>query len=194
MKRFTNPKNLDTKALYQMPKIKTLYLHGLESNPLPEKNAIMEQAGMKLSAPKLNYYENKSVYSEMKELIKENEIEFIVGSSFGGMLAYWLGEDLGIPVLLFNPAVIKKYDFFEYPQINDFSCPLRMIVIGEKDDVINPQENKSFFMKKERKGLNQKILTCNWLGHSIDFQTFDEMIFWAVKNYGIWKLLNMNIG
>jgi esterase/lipase len=191
MQRFTNPKNLNTKALYQMPKIKSLYIHGLDSSPLPEKIAIMEQAGLEISALHLNYRENKNVYFELKQLIQEKDIEFIIGSSFGGMLAYWLGEDFGIPVLLFNPAIVYQSVQVNIPKITNLKCPLRMVVIGEKDDVIDPHKNKDFFKQKERKLLKQKVLTCNWLGHSIDLQTFDEMIFWAVKNYGIWKLLQL---
>ncbi len=191
MQRFKNPKNLDTKALYQMPKIKSLYIHGIDSSPVPEKIAIMEQAGLEVSALHLNYRENKNVYFELKQLIQEKDIEFIIGSSFGGMLAYWLGEDLGIPVLLFNPAMSYQSAKVDIPKITALKCPVRMVVIGEKDDVIDPVENKSFFKQKEREPLKQKVLSCDWLGHSIDLQTFDEMVFWAVKNYGIWKLLQL---
>lgn len=192
MKRFTNPQNLDTKAPYQMPKIKALYIHGLDSSPLPEKISIMEQAGMEVSALHLDYRTNKKVYFELKNLISENNIEFIIGSSFGGMLAYWLGEDMGIPVLLFNPAMVYQSVQVEIPVIKEGSCPLRLVVLGEKDNLINPRENKIYFSKKERNGLTQKILVCSWLEHSIDFQTFDEMIFWAVKNFSIWKILQLS--
>ncbi len=191
MERFKNPNNLDTKALYQMPKINTLYLHGLDSSPLPQKIAIMEQAGLKLTAPQFNYRENQNVYAEIKSLIEKNDIEFIIGSSFGGMLAYWLGEEIGLPVLLFNPAMVYQSVSVKIPEINNFLCPLRMVVIGDQDDLIDPEKNKAFFKAKERNDLNQKVIGCSWLGHSIDFQTFDEMVFWAVKNYGIWKLMNL---
>ena len=192
MKRFTNPKNLDTKALYQMPKINTLYIHGLDSSPLPEKISIMEQAGMEVSALHLDYRTNKKVYHELKSLILEKNIEFIIGSSFGGMLAYWLGEELSIPVLLFNPAMVYQSVQVEIPEIKESSCPLRLVVLGEKDNVIDPKKNKIFFNAKERDGLTQKIVTCSWLEHSIDFQTFDEMVFWAVKNYSIWKIVQLS--
>ena len=79
----------------------------------------------------------------------------------------------------------------DVPEIKDFRCPLRMVVLGEKDDVINPEENKVFFAKQEHNNLIQKVLTCSWLAHSIDFQTFDEMVFWSVRNYGVWKILSL---
>jgi len=175
-----------------MPKIRTLYIHGLDGSPLPEKLKIMEQAGLEVSALHLDYRNNKKVYSELAVLIKEKNIELLIGSSFGGMLAFWLGEEFGIPVLLFNPAMLYQSITVDVPEIKDFRCPLRMIVLGEKDDVVNPKENKVFFAKQERNHLTQKVLTCSWLAHSIDFQTFDEMVFWAVRNYGVWKIMKMS--
>ena len=192
MTRFSNPENLKPEALYKMSSVKTLYIHGLDSSPLPEKTAIMEQAGLKVTAPHLNYRKNKKVYNVLRNLISENEIEFIIGSSFGGMLAYWLGEDLGIPVLLFNPAVVYWSVSIDLPEIKNYTCPLRMVVLGEKDNIVDPEKNKVFFAEKEREGLTQKVISCSWLAHSIDFQTFDEMVLWAIKNYGIWKILSLS--
>lgn len=189
--QFTNPKNMDTKALYQMPKIHTLYIHGLDSSPVQEKVSIMEQAGLIVSALHINYRQNTKAYYELKQQIQEKNIEFIIGSSLGGMLAYYLGEEFGIPVLLFNPAMVYQSVKLDIPKIFVLKCPFRLVVLGEKDDVINPEKNKIFFKTKERKNLKQKVISCSWLGHSIDFQTFDEMVFWAVKNYGIWKLLQL---
>ena len=172
-----------------MPKIKGLYIHGLDSSPLPEKLAIMEQAGISVSALHINYRENKNAYNELKNEILKKDIEFIIGSSFGGMLAYWLSEEFGISALLFNPAMLYQSVKVNLPQISSYKCPLRLVVIGEKDDVIDPIGNKHFFAQRENDELIQKVIQCSWLGHSIDFQTFDEMISWGVKNFSIWKLL-----
>ena len=193
MTRFSPDEKIDTDAIYKMPKIKTVYIHGLGSQPLPEKMKIMEQAGFNVSGLHLNYTENSNVYAELKEFIINEKAEFIIGSSLGGMLAYWLSEEFGIPALLFNPAMVFQSVKLDIPKINSLNCPLRMIVLGEKDDVINPIKNKQFFEEKERNGLSQKVLSCSWLGHSIDFQTFEEMCFFAARNYSIWKLMNNKI-
>jgi len=192
MKRFTNPHNLGTDAIYKMPKIKTVYIHGLDSEPRPEKMEIMKQAGFDVYAIQINYRENKDAYVELKKLIFDKKAEFIIGSSFGGMLGYWLSEELSIPALLFNPAMVFQSVQVNLPKIDLFNCPMRMVVLGEQDDVIDPVKNKQFFNSKQRTGLTQKILSCSWLGHSIDFQTFEEMTFFAVRNYSIWKLLNIS--
>ncbi len=192
MKKFNPKKKIDTDAIYKMPKLKAIYIHGLDSEPRPEKMKIMEQAGLDVSAIQIDYRENKEVYAELKKLILDNKAEFIIGSSFGGMLGYWLSEELAMPTLLFNPAMVYQSVQVEIPKIEQLNCPMRMVVLGEQDDVVNPIENKKFFNSKQREGLTQKVLFCSWLGHSIDFQTFEEMVFWAVRNFSIWKLMNLN--
>ncbi|RLD79815.1 MAG: hypothetical protein DRJ10_08255 [Bacteroidetes bacterium] len=192
MTRFNPKGKIDTDALYKMSKIKTVYIHGLDSEPRPEKMEIMKQAGFDVYAIQIDYRENKEAYAELKKLIIDKKAEFIIGSSFGGMLGYWLSEELGIPALLFNPAMVYQSVQVNLPQIENTNCPMRIVILGEQDDIVNPIENKQFFKAKERKGLSQKVLLCSWLAHSIDFQTFDEMTFLAVRNYSIWKLMNMN--
>jgi len=190
MRKFNPNKKIDTDALYKMPKIKAVYIHGLDSEPLPEKLEIMKQAGFEVFALHLNYRENKNVYNELKELILDKKAEFIIGSSFGGMLGYWLSEEMGIPALLFNPAMVYQSVQVTIPKIDNLNCPMRMIILGEQDDVVDPIKNKQFFKEQERERLKQKVLSCSWLGHSIDFQTFEEMCFFAARNYSIWKLMN----
>ncbi|OQY00593.1 MAG: hypothetical protein B6I20_08525 [Bacteroidetes bacterium 4572_117] len=190
MERFTNPKNLNTDDIYKMPLIKVVYIHGLDSKPLPEKLEIMKQAGMDVSSIHINYRENPDSYPELKKLIVDTKTELIIGSSFGGMLGYWLAEELGVACLLFNPAMVYQSIEVNIPQVKENNCPLRLVVLGELDDVIDPVKNKKFFFEKQRQSLTQKVVSCSWLGHSIDFQTFEEMAFWAARNYSIWKLLN----
>lgn len=188
MTRFNPKEKTDTDTLYKMAKIKAVYIHGLDSEPRPEKIKIMEQAGFEVSALHLNYRKNRNVYTKLKKLILDKKIDFIIGSSFGGMLGYWLSEELGIPALLFNPAMVYQSVQVEIPKIAQFNCPMRMIILGEQDDVVDPIKNKHFFNKKKREGLKQKVLSCSWLEHSIDFQTFDEICFFAARNYSIWKI------
>lgn len=190
MKRFNPNKKIDTDALYKMPKIKAVYIHGLDSKAKPEKIKIMEQAGFDIFSLNLNYREDKKVYTKLKNLISDKEAEFVIGSSFGGMLGYWLSEELGMPALLFNPAVVFQSVQVDLPVIDKYNCPMRIVVLGEQDDVVDPVKNKQFFQERERKGLKQKVLSCSWLGHSVDFQTFEEMCFLAARNYSIWKLMN----
>ncbi len=100
--------------------MKTLYIHGLDSYPVPEKTQIMKDAGLTVVALHINYREQLAVYETLKDTSIRKKVKFIIGSSLGGYLAYWLAEDLGLPCLLFNPAM--TYDDVFYSKIPARSC------------------------------------------------------------------------
>jgi hypothetical protein len=161
--------------------MRTLYLHGLDSHPIPAKNKIMKAAGLELTALHINYREKLGVYETMKDTAIRKKIEFIIGSSLGGYIGNILAEDLGLPCLLFNPAMHYTDVFYsKMPVIKKSKCPARFIVLGENDANINPNYTLKIFREKEQKSTAQRILTCHWLGHEIDLRTFAEMINWAL--------------
>ena len=45
-----------------MSKIKTLYLHGLDSLPVSQKNEMMEKVGFEVFAPKIDYRIEKNKF------------------------------------------------------------------------------------------------------------------------------------
>ncbi len=163
--------------------MKTLYIHGLDSHPLPEKLEILTQHGLDVVALHIDYRTETSVYKTLKRYAIDENVEFIVGSSLGGYLAYWLGEDLGLPVLLFNPAM-NYVELDEYmPDITNRLCPARFVVIGAFDETIDPEENIDWFRNIDDGECYQRVVVCDWLEHQIDFITFEEMTTWALKSY-----------
>lgn len=168
--------------MFVVKKLNTLYIHGLDSSPSPEKLQIMEDRGLETYTLHLNYREEDDIYVALKRYAVSKQIEFVIGSSMGGFLAYWLAEELGIPCLLFNPALNIKILKNKFPLIESLYCPARFVVLGAKDDVINPEENINYLRNKNRENLVQKIITCEWLGHQVDHQTFDEMLGWSLEN------------
>ncbi|MCB2221785.1 MAG: hypothetical protein KQI35_15430 [Bacteroidetes bacterium] len=163
--------------------MKTLYLHGLDSHPTPEKNKIMKDAGLELTALHINYREKLGVYETMKDTALRKNIEFIIGSSLGGYIGNILAEDLGLPCLLFNPAMHYKDVFYsKMPEITKPKCPKRFIVLGLHDENINPNYTLKVFSEKGCKGIDQRIITAHWLSHEIDPRTFEEMVNWAVTS------------
>ncbi len=160
----------------------TLYIHGLDSFPVPEKKKIMSRAGLDVVALHINYRQKLGVYETLKDAILQKKIKFIIGSSLGGFLGYWLAEDTGLPCLLFNPVMNAKNQVFysTIPKIDDLKCPARYVVLGAKDDLLDSKKTLDILNKKKRTGIHQQIVTCEWLGHQIDFFTFDEMINWAL--------------
>ncbi|MEZ5083089.1 MAG: YqiA/YcfP family alpha/beta fold hydrolase [Bacteroidales bacterium] len=161
--------------------MRTIYIHGLDSHPFPEKNKIMKQAGLEVTALHINYREKLGVYETLKDTVIRKKIEFIIGSSLGGYLGNTLAEDLGLPCLLFNPAMHYTDVFYsKIPVIKKPLCPSRYVVLGENDATINPNYTLKVFREKEKKCASQRIITCHWLGHEIDLQTFEEMVHWAL--------------
>jgi len=168
--------------------MKTLYIHGLDSYPVPEKTQIMKDAGLMVVALHLNYREKLAVYETLKDTVIRKKVKFIIGSSLGGYLGYWLAEDLGLPCLLFNPAMIYDDVFYsKIPSIDDPKCPSRFIVLGAKDKTLKPQDTLKFLKANHREGIDQHTVTCEWLGHQIDYKTFDEMVNWAVYSLNLKK-------
>jgi predicted esterase YcpF (UPF0227 family) len=103
----------------------TLYIHGLESSPVPGKIEIMQKLGLEVTALHLDYFLKPDSFEILKNEAIKNYVEFIIGSSYGGFLGYWLAEDLGLPCLLFNPAMAYKTEFVTFPELRPFKIRFR---------------------------------------------------------------------
>ena len=168
--------------------MKALYIHGLDSFPVPEKIAILQNAGLDVIAPHIDYRSQKDIYLVLKKTIINEKVEFLVGSSLGGFTAFWLAEDLGLPCLLFNPAMSFGDLFTKHlPEITHRLCPARFVVIGAHDETVDPMLNREFFNKLDKSTCHQRVITCEWLSHQVDFVTFEEMVGWAVKAFWLYK-------
>ncbi len=163
--------------------MKAIYIHGLDSSPNLAKIDAMEKAGFETFALHLNYRDQADAYQILKEKIISEQIEFVVGSSMGGYLAYWLGADLGLPCLLLNPAMTFDYSGkLIVPKLSEDNCPFRLVVIGAKDDVVDPTDSAAFFEKLSGKHY-QRVIIANWMPHVVDNNSFNEFINWAKFSY-----------
>lgn len=156
--------------------MKILYIHGLNSFPHPERLEILRSKGHETFALHLDYENEPKTFEILKAYAKANEVEFIVGSSAGGYIGYWLGQELRVPQLLFNPAVAVRdirsdvgYDIAIDKNLTSW------VVIGQKDETVLPKGSLKFFEDKE----NARVIVCQWLAHQIDIQTFEESINWC---------------
>lgn len=156
--------------------MKILYIHGLNSFPHPERLTVLEQKGHETFALHLDYENEPNTYEILKTYALDNKVDFIIGSSAGGYIGYWLGQALEIPQLLFNPAVgmrsIKQDIGYDIPEKESLKS---WVAIGKQDDTVSPQSTLDFFNEK----LNIRIITCQWLAHQIDLQTFEECVSWC---------------
>lgn len=159
--------------------MRILYIHGLDSSPNPQRIDSLEQADHQVFALHLDYRQQPDAYQILRQYAQKETVEFIVGSSLGGALGFWLAEEMGLPCLLFNPAVYLARAEMNVSLTHRVGSPSRWVVIGDQDDVVDPEVSWSFFQKQASSEIQQRVIRCQWLGHQIDFATFQEIQRWA---------------
>ncbi len=159
--------------------MRILYIHGLDSRPNPERISSLEAEGHQVFALHLDYRTQKDSYKQLRTLACEREVEFFVGSSLGGLLGFWLAEELGLPCLLFNPAVAYGKELAHIEVANTLGCPQRWVVIGSEDEVVDPEISWQYFADIAEKSISQQVIWWQGLGHQIDLNTFRAAQRWA---------------
>ena len=147
-----------------------LYLHGLLSNNQSPKVDWLRESHNVFN-PKLDYKNNGEIlFSELEQLIKENGIELIIGSSMGGFLGFHLANKLNIPTLLFNPALNKKSEL--KPKVDSIqNLDIKhTLVLGEMDDIVIPESTLEFLNKNKF----NYIHTFENNGHRTPFDVFKK--------------------
>lgn len=129
--RFRIPKTVNESTEH---KATCLYIHGLGAEINDEvKSALSDY---KLLYPQINYDGTTEPYYQCLKLIDENQIDFIIGHSIGGVMAYWLAKEKNIPALLLCPAFGDAYTVYVSKSIKR-NTPDMMAIIGTKDNEIN---------------------------------------------------------
>lgn len=159
--------------------MKAIYIHGLHSNPNPKKVQILEEAGLEVIAPEIDYEkEQGEVYPRIKKLVLEEQVEVLIGSSMGGFISYWLARELNKPALLFNPALYFESMKPFIPKLESPFNPPLFVCSGEKDETVDPELLKAYLSEQHSSDENLKIISVNWLAHGIDLQTFRSVTAW----------------
>lgn len=157
-----------------------LYLHGLYSYPMPEKMDLLEQKAQNIFGPKLDYFTHPDLFGWLLEEMELRKIDYIVGSSAGGLMGYWLARQTGCNALLFNPALAKldmRADILQHTQGEEAGKPYFIeVILGGKDDTIPPQTTIDFLAMND-KPEHYHIHFLPELEHKIDLKTFE----WGVS-------------
>jgi hypothetical protein len=156
-----------------MDKLKTLYLHGLNSSLTNEKRAVLESYA-EVRAPNLDYFNQPDVYQDLSHLIVTENVEVLIGSSMGGCLAYHLSLHLRRPALVFNPALPRRSVDLFLPEQNTTRTSYLRVIIGAKDDIVPAMENFRWISDKEHG--NTDIIWRGHLGHRIDTGIFEKEV------------------
>lgn len=162
--------------------MKALYIHGLHSHPNPDKIKILEEAGLEVIAPFIDYEkEQGGVYPRLKALAIAQQVEVLIGSSMGGFMAYWMAYDLNKPALLYNPALYFDSMKPFIPKVETETIPYLYVCIGEKDKTVDPQLLRTYLSQRNPNQEKLKINSASWLEHGIDLSTFASMTAWFLK-------------
>lgn len=119
--------------------MKVAFFHGLESAPYCDKNVFMESRFESVYAPAIDY-QNPYAFKNQIQYLRKNPVDILIGSSMGGWFAYCASTVLGIPTLMFNPAMDNRsFD----PEIYMGSRRSKhQIVFGNHDDVVDSETTK----------------------------------------------------
>lgn len=126
--------------------MKALYIHGFQSSPVPAKVQALEEIFGEVIAPHIDWEDEarrKGLFNELDQLIKNEGVTHVIGSSMGGQMAFYLGTHNSIDTLCFNPAFGIRYNDLGYELNKDFDCNV-LIVLGQDDDVVDPERTLEF--------------------------------------------------
>jgi hypothetical protein len=158
-----------------------LYIHGLHSDVNRDKVDIMAKYFDKVVARHIIYSREHNAYDMLREMCRDEGVNFIIGSSFGGYLGFYLSRELQLPSVLFNPALLfREQDNTYIKTPSQDPSPFSLFVIGELDDVIPPASTEQIIRENDVED-NIHVVKCSWLGHRIDLGTFDAMLAAGIR-------------
>ena len=155
--------------------MKIAYLHGLESSNDPTSSKIiwLNNNFDQVYTPSIKYH-NKESFSSITAHIKKQNPDYIIGSSMGGYFAYLIGATLGIPTILFNPAVIgRSFDPVVYD--SNLKETSHNVFLGKTDEVVNGALVQSYFSTY---GIGNFTYTSYDGAHQVSVEVFIN----AIKN------------
>lgn len=164
-----------------------LFLHGLESKLNDNKRAILEKYAQVI-APDMDYKSNPNMIEYLYNSYHNQKIDAIIGSSLGGFTGYYLSKTLGVPCLLYNPALPYRTTIEQkIPAHLEQKNPAFMqIVLGAKDSVIKATDNLSFLSQNITDQTNYTIFLKKDMEHRIPMEIFEEqttLFFESLEKY-----------
>ncbi|MEB8328636.1 hypothetical protein OO009_04650 [Flavobacteriaceae bacterium KMM 6897] len=159
-----------------------LYIHGLNGSLSAEKRTILENYGTVYS-PSINYETDENSVENLKLEFQDKDINVVIGSSMGGFVGYHLSIAFERPALLFNPALVYRSVFQNVPYYNNPHHSYNKIVLGGKDEVVDPKNTLIFIADRINKNTDYQISLRQDLAHRIPLDIFKEEVTSFFKDY-----------
>lgn len=151
--------------------MKILYLHGLDSHLQDDRRAVLEGFAQ-VEAPVLDYLNTPNLFSQL--VVDYQDVKALIGSSAGGLVAYYLAQKIKKPCLLFNPALCFR-ERMPFPISFDKNYTNYMrIVIGGQDEVIDPLLSLKILQEDISSVQNIDIHIINQMKHSYPIEIFSQ--------------------
>lgn len=151
-----------------------LYLHGLDSRLSDEKYEALIAYG-EIVFPDIDYRGTDQVIGNLFSQYKNDGIDVIIGSSFGGFAAYFLSLLLNTDCLIFNPALPYRSYPQQIPAVNKREKNL-LTVIGVQDPLIKAADNISFLLEHQAENEHSRIHVLQELAHQIPVAIFSSEV------------------
>ena len=151
---------------------KIVYLHGLESESGGTKVSFLAEKGM-VYAPAMDY-ETLDLHEFIYTL---GMPDLIIGSSMGGYIADIIGSQLGVDVLLFNPALHSRTFELNSSIKHGNKKYNRTVVLGKNDDIINPEITKILLNPDD------VVKEIEGMGHRTPLSVFTDICIKNILNY-----------
>lgn len=152
-----------------------LYIYGLDSKLSREKRVILEKYG-EVFIPNIDYYSDQLAIQSTLDQMKDKNIEVVIGSSMGGFAGFYISSILGVPALLFNPALEKRSVEQQVPEIGNTKLTRKKILLGAIDDVIDPGDTLSFISRYINEHTDFHLHVMPGLTHNIPVDIFKKEV------------------
>lgn len=156
--------------------MKGIYLHGYQGFVTEEKKSILSTIG-EVYAPKIDYDLQPTILHHLYNEFKKEKLDFVSGTSLGGILSYHLALLLEVPCLLLNPAVTALNQIKPFiPQEALTITPQKdvVVVVGMKDEIVNPSVQIEYFEMIKEKSPNIWIKKNEDLTHFVPVEVFQQ--------------------
>jgi hypothetical protein len=163
-----------------------LYLHGLESKANCDKVGFLRSLGHIVTSPKIDY-KDSNCYSDLCDLVIRDYYKYdvIIGSSMGGWCAWNLGKDIGVPVLLLNPAVHSRsieLNHIDIEPVRESKPSKVFLALGLYDDVISPDKTLKWLKDNDKLDWNANNMKVAGYGHRTSVEDFIDIWFHFEKD------------